>query len=231
MPALASPATASPATIATVIGRNTGRTSASAAAGKSWPLLTTAERKAPPRPGGGARPVTASRTATSVGSAHSSAQHSQTRRRRSSRPSSTAVTTGPARRCASAFTRSASIRSAPCPVRSSTTCSRVRRSGISSATRIPAATSRAFSAAGSSWRTTRWSPERSTTRPSSSATAAAGSAVRRSTRPVGARSAVRSSSSTSRPASITPTRWHSGVDLAEQVAGQHDGRAGLVQPR
>ena len=35
VPALASPATASPATIATVIGRNTGRTSASAAAGNS----------------------------------------------------------------------------------------------------------------------------------------------------------------------------------------------------
>ena len=226
MPALASPATASPATIATVIGRNTGSTSASAAAGKSWPLLTTADRNAPPRPGGGARPVTASSTATSAGSAHSSAQHSQTRRRRSSRPSSTPVTTG-----------LASPRSASDPVGSVSgelqhhllQASAAR--ATSSVTRTPARDEpgvqrrRVVVAHDERGRRSGRRPARR-----SSATAAAGSG-RAHAAPARSARAARSRSSLEHQ----PSRVHHAdpvaqrVDLGEQVAGQHDGRAGLVQ--
>ena len=48
MPVAASPAIASPAYTATASGRNTGSTMASAAAGYSEPLFTTADRNAPP---------------------------------------------------------------------------------------------------------------------------------------------------------------------------------------
>jgi hypothetical protein len=71
VPVDASPATASPARTATDTGRNTGSTSAMAAAGNSTPLLSTADRNAPPCPGGGGMRVVARNTATVNGSAHS----------------------------------------------------------------------------------------------------------------------------------------------------------------
>ena len=224
MPALASPAMVSPATIATVIGRNTGSTSASAAAGNSWPLLTTADRNAPPRPGGGARSVTASSTATSAGSAHSSAQHSQTRRRRSSRLQLDARSRRASSASVSDPVRSVS-RSAPAPPAPGCAAA-----GASSVTRMPAATSRAFSAAGSSWRTTsvvavavddlpvQHGDDRGRVRGAHAAPARSGRAAR-------SRSSVEH-----QPARVHhPDPVAQRLDLAEQVAGQHDGGAGLVQ--
>ena len=98
---LASPATESPATSATATGRKTGRMSASAAAGYSDPSCTTADRKAAPWPGGGARWVTAMKTATATGSAHSSAMLIQVRGLRTSLNSSTVIIAGsrPPGRC------------------------------------------------------------------------------------------------------------------------------------
>jgi len=73
VPWAASPATASPANVATAIGRKIGSTNASAAAGYSEPLRSTADRNAAPWPGGGVMCVVARKTATTMGSAHSSA--------------------------------------------------------------------------------------------------------------------------------------------------------------
>src|ERR687887_97617 len=64
---------------------------ASDAAGYSEPLLRTADRNAPPWPGGGAMSDTASSTATSVGTAHSSRIDSHTRGRMTSLRSSTVI--------------------------------------------------------------------------------------------------------------------------------------------
>ena len=219
MPVVASPATASPATIATVIGRNTGSTSASAAAGNSCPSVTTADRNAPPWPGGGGMSATASTTATSAGSAHSNAQHSHTRRRpsisRSSMPIIGPITGRSDRpRCRSRPAPPAPASAAPPPARSP---------------RIPAATRRALSAAASAARTWTASPSRCSTCPSMSPTTAAGSGVRTTIRPVGPRSASSSSTSTSRPASSTPTRVHSASTSVEQVARQEHRRAGRVE--
>src|SRR6266540_6219456 len=80
---------ASPAITETATGRNTGSTTASAAAGNSAPLLSTAPRKAGPSPGRGPIPVTLRNTATSVGRPASSAMLTQVRGRRTSLRSST----------------------------------------------------------------------------------------------------------------------------------------------
>src|ERR671930_2793155 len=80
---------ASPAITDTATGRNTGRTTASAAAGNSAPLLSTAPRKAGPSPGRGPMPVTLRNTATSVGRPASNAMLTQVRGRRTSLRSST----------------------------------------------------------------------------------------------------------------------------------------------
>src|SRR5919201_3012517 len=86
---LASPATVSPATTDTATGRNTGSTSASAAAGNSVPLSSTSARNAGPSPGRGPIPVTLRNTATTVGSPASSATVTQVRGRITSLRSST----------------------------------------------------------------------------------------------------------------------------------------------
>src|SRR6266511_1224844 len=85
VPVPASPATASPASTATATGRKIGSTIAIAAAGYSDPLLSTADRNAGPRPGGGARWVVARNTPTVT----------QVRGRRSSLTSSTRITARP----------------------------------------------------------------------------------------------------------------------------------------
>src|SRR6266545_372483 len=95
VPVPASPATASPASTATATGRKIGSTIAIAAAGYSDPLLSTADRNAGPRPGGGARWVVARNTATVTGSAQSSPTVTQVRGRRSSLTSSTRITARP----------------------------------------------------------------------------------------------------------------------------------------
>src|SRR6266498_1333392 len=92
VPRLASPATASPAITDTATGRNTGSTSASAAAGNSAPLLSTSPRKAGPSPGRGPMPVTFRNTATRVGRPASSPMLTQVRGRRTSLRSSTTST-------------------------------------------------------------------------------------------------------------------------------------------
>ena len=71
-----------------------GSTIASAAAGYSDPLASTADSSAGPWPGGGARWVTATNTATSTGRPHSSARLTQLRGRRASFTSSTRITGG-----------------------------------------------------------------------------------------------------------------------------------------
>src|SRR6266487_2309665 len=86
---LASPATVSPADTETATGRNSGSTSASAAAGNRAPLLSTSARKAGPSPGRGPMPVTLRNTATRVGRPASSAIDTQVRGRRTSLRSST----------------------------------------------------------------------------------------------------------------------------------------------
>ena len=133
----ASPAMESPATTATATGRNTGSTSASAAAGYSAPSCSTAERNALPWPGGGVRWVIVTKTATTNGSAQVSTTLIHVRGRRSSLTSSTPIMVG--RRCG------------PSPSRSptSTISSRVRWCGPIALTRSPAPTSRALSAAAS----------------------------------------------------------------------------------
>src|ERR1022692_2144031 len=92
MPEPASPAMESPATTATATGRKIGSTIASAAAGYSDPLDRTADSSAGPWPGGGARWVTATNTATTTGSPHSSARLTQLLGRRTSFTSSTQIT-------------------------------------------------------------------------------------------------------------------------------------------
>ena len=124
-----SPAIASPPTTATATGRNSGSTMPRAASGNSVPSVSTADRKGGPVPGRGPRSVTASSTATSVGSALSATMVTQVRGRRSSLISSTRIMA---------------------LVASSTTCSSVRRTGSRPVTRTPAATSRALSSAASS---------------------------------------------------------------------------------
>src|SRR5215472_2637945 len=84
IPEPASPAMASPATTATATGRKIGSTMASAAAGYSDPLDSTADSSAGPWPGGGARWVTATKIATMAGSPHSSAMLTQLLGRRAS---------------------------------------------------------------------------------------------------------------------------------------------------
>src|SRR5215472_6653720 len=84
MPEPASPAMVSPATTATATGRKIGSTMASAAAGYSDPLDSTADSSAGPWPGGGARWVTATKIATMAGSPHSSAMLTQLLGRRAS---------------------------------------------------------------------------------------------------------------------------------------------------
>src|SRR2546421_5100769 len=91
VPPVASPATASPASTATAIGRKIGTTMAIAAARYSDPLLSTADRNAGPRPGGGARCRAETNAATMTGSAHSMATATQVRGRRSSLTSSTQI--------------------------------------------------------------------------------------------------------------------------------------------
>src|SRR5438552_9983913 len=91
MPALASPATASPPTIATATGRKIGRTIASAAAANSEPLASTAARNAGPCPCPVPTRVVARNTATVAGRPHSSAMLTQVRGRRYSLRSSTAI--------------------------------------------------------------------------------------------------------------------------------------------
>src|SRR5690242_18717258 len=71
VPAVASPAIASPASTATAIGRKIGVIIAIAAAGYNDPLFSTAETNAGPLPGAGATWVTARKIATRIGSAHS----------------------------------------------------------------------------------------------------------------------------------------------------------------
>src|SRR6266545_275889 len=84
-----------PTITATATGRKIGSTIAIAAAGYSDPLLSTADRNAGPRPGGGARWVVARNTATVTGSAQSSPTVTQVRGRRSSLTSSTRITARP----------------------------------------------------------------------------------------------------------------------------------------
>src|SRR5262245_48000291 len=91
MPLLASPAMASPATTATATGRKIGSTMASAAAGNNAPLASTADRNAGSSPGAGPILLIARKTATIVGSAHSSAMLTQVRGRRQSLASSTVI--------------------------------------------------------------------------------------------------------------------------------------------
>src|SRR6266545_854883 len=88
-------AIASRTSTATATGRKIGSTIAIAAAGYSDPLLSTADRNAGPRPGGGARWVVARNTATVTGSAQSSPTVTQVRGRRSSLTSSTRITARP----------------------------------------------------------------------------------------------------------------------------------------
>ena len=117
---------------ATATGRKIGSTIASAAAGYSEPLDSTADSSVGPWPGGGARWVTATNTATSTGSPHSSARLTQVRGRRASLTSSTLITQahplGPGW---------PSTRSAPELVTASTRSSSERRSGCISLTRSP----------------------------------------------------------------------------------------------
>ena len=102
VPLVASPATASPANIATATGRKIGSTSASAAAGNSEPSRSTADRNAAPCPGGGVRCVVARKTATTAGSAHNSRTLTHILGRRNRVRSSTRITAAhprpPARR-------------------------------------------------------------------------------------------------------------------------------------
>ena len=131
----------------TATGRNSGSTIASAATANSDPLASTADRNAGPSPGRGAMPVTDTSTATSVGSALSSRIVTQVRGRRNSLASSTRIIGAPGPSAGS--TRSPRRR-----------CARARRPPASAArararrTRIPSATSRAFSAAASAVRIT-----------------------------------------------------------------------------
>src|SRR3712207_7155797 len=77
------------------MGRNSGSTMASAASGKSAPLVSTADRNGGPSPGRGARSVSCTRTATSTGSALRTAIVTQVRGRRNSLRSSTPITGPP----------------------------------------------------------------------------------------------------------------------------------------
>src|ERR1700722_6169890 len=85
---------ASPPTTATAMGRKTGSTMASAAAGYRFPLDRTSDSSVGPWPGGGTRCVTTTNTATSTGSPHSSARLTQFRGRRASLTSSTLIMRG-----------------------------------------------------------------------------------------------------------------------------------------
>lgn len=85
---------ASPPTTATAMGKKIGSTIASAAAGYSDPLASTAESRAGPWPGGGARWVTATNTATTTGNPHSRPTLIQLLGRRTSLMSSTRITAG-----------------------------------------------------------------------------------------------------------------------------------------
>ena len=144
MPCCASPAIASPAVIATAIGRNSGSTIASAASGNSVPSVSTADRNAGPAPG--PRPDVGHRE-----------QHGDQRGQRvdqQDRHPGAAVAqqlaqldadhAGPPAGSVADSSRAGPRRWSP-PAR----CARgVRRSGASSSTRMPAATSSAARAAG-----------------------------------------------------------------------------------
>ena len=161
------------------------------------PSVSTGDRNAGPVPGRGPRSVTASSTATSVGSASISAMVAQVRRRRTSLASSTRIMTA------------APTRSALSEVAASTTSSRVRRSAPSLGDPDPRATSRALSAAGSASRTRSRCPSYSSTTPSSRLRTCVDVGRVHDDPAGGAASTASSSWSTSRPRSSTPTRVHS----------------------
>ena len=195
MPACASPAIASPAMTATATGRNSGSTIARAATANSEPLASTADRNAGPCPGRGPTCVIATR------SPRSSAARPAARSSATSGGGGTACAVRPrSRRVHPIRARAASRRARPARA-----CAARPRARSPGRRRRPAARS---GSPGRSPRTTRRSPSRSSTRPSSRAAAATPRLASDDRAPGRAAQLARSSCTTSRPRSSTPTRVH-----------------------